>query len=35
LYAEVKVMVPKKLNKGEEKLFQELERISNFNPRVS
>lgn len=33
LIAEVKIMVPKKLTKEERKVFEELNEISNFNPR--
>jgi curved DNA-binding protein len=32
-YAEVKIMVPKKLTKRERELFQQLARESNFDPR--
>ena len=35
LYAEVKVVTPKKLTEEEKKLFQQLERISKFNPRLN
>lgn len=33
LVAEVKILVPKKLNEDEKKLFQEMSKISKFNPR--
>ena len=33
LIAEVKIIVPKELTNEEEKLYKELEQISNFNPR--
>ena len=33
LYAEVRVMVPKKLGKRERELFEELAAVSDFNPR--
>ena len=33
LYAEVKIMVPKKLTERERELFSQLARESNFNPR--
>ena len=33
LIAEVKIIVPKELTTEEEKLYKELEQISNFNPR--
>ena len=33
LVAEVKMLVPKKLNEDEKKLFQEMSKISKFNPR--
>jgi curved DNA-binding protein len=33
LYAEVKIMVPRRLDKQEKKLFEELARVSDFDPR--
>ena len=33
LVAEVKVMVPKRLSQEEKKLFENLNKISKFNPR--
>jgi curved DNA-binding protein len=33
LYAEVKIMVPKHLSKRERELFEELARVSDFDPR--
>ena len=33
LYAQVKIMVPKTLTKEEEKVFEQLNKISKFNPR--
>jgi curved DNA-binding protein len=33
LYAEVKIMVPKRLSKRERELFDELARVSDFDPR--
>ena len=33
LIAEVKIIVPKELTAEEEKLYKELEQVSNFNPR--
>lgn len=33
LYAQVKIMVPKTLTKEEEKAFEQLNKISKFNPR--
>jgi curved DNA-binding protein len=35
LYAEVKIMVPSKPSKRERELFEELARVSNFDPRKS
>jgi curved DNA-binding protein len=35
LYAEVKVMVPKKLSRRERELFEELAAVSDFDPRRS
>lgn len=34
LVAEVKVMVPKRLTKEEKQMFEKLNEISNFNPRI-
>ena len=34
LYAEVKIMVPRRLDKQEKKLFEELARVSDFDPRA-
>jgi curved DNA-binding protein len=34
LYAEVKIMVPRRPDKQEKKLFEELARVSNFDPRA-
>ena len=34
LYAEVKIMVPRRLEKQEKKLFEELARVSNFDARA-
>ena len=34
LIAEVKVMVPKQLTKEEKTMFEKLNEISNFNPRI-
>lgn len=34
LVAEVKIMVPKTLNEGEKSLFEEFNKISNYNPRA-
>jgi curved DNA-binding protein len=34
LYAEVKIMVPRRPDKQERKLFEELARVSNFDPRA-
>jgi curved DNA-binding protein len=33
LYAEVKIMVPSSLSKREKELFEELARVSDFDPR--
>jgi curved DNA-binding protein len=33
LFATVKIVVPKKLNKKERELFEELAEASNFDPR--
>jgi curved DNA-binding protein len=33
LYAEVKIMVPKRLSGGERELFEQLGRVSDFDPR--
>jgi curved DNA-binding protein len=33
LYAEVRIMVPRKLNDRERELFEELARVSDFDPR--
>ena len=33
LYAVVKIMVPKRLKKRERELFEELGRVSDFDPR--
>ena len=33
LYAEIKMVVPKKLSEEEKKLFEQLKDISKFNPR--
>ena len=33
LVAEVKIMIPKKMSKEEQKLFEKLNSISKFNPR--
>jgi curved DNA-binding protein len=33
LYAEVKIMVPRRVDKQEKKLFEELARVSDFDPR--
>lgn len=33
LYAEVRIMVPKRLNQRERQLFEELANVSNFDPR--
>jgi curved DNA-binding protein len=33
LFAEVKIMVPKRASKKEKELFEELARVSNFDPR--
>jgi curved DNA-binding protein len=33
LYAEVKIMLPKRLNERERELFEELARVSDFDPR--
>ena len=35
LIAEVKIMIPKKMSKEEQKLFEKLNSISKFNPRKS
>lgn len=35
LIAEVKIMVPKKLTDNEKEIFEKLNSISNFNPRIS
>ena len=35
LILETKIMVPKRLNEREKKLFSELNHISKFNPRMS
>ena len=34
LIAEIKVMVPKQLTKEEKTMFEKLNEISNFNPRI-
>jgi curved DNA-binding protein len=34
LFAEVKIMVPRRLDKQEEQLFEELARVSDFDPRA-
>lgn len=34
LYAVINIMVPKSLSERETKLFEELRRVSNFNPRM-
>ena len=34
LYAEVEIMVPRRLDEQEKKLFEELARVSNFDPRA-
>lgn len=34
LIAEIKIMIPKKMNEKEQELFKQLDEISNFNPRV-
>jgi curved DNA-binding protein len=34
LYAEVKIMVPRRLDKQEKELFEELARVSDFDPRA-
>jgi len=33
LYAEVRIMVPSRLRRRERQLFEELSRVSNFDPR--
>ena len=33
LFAEIKIMVPKNLSKEEKEIFEQLNKISNFNPR--
>lgn len=33
LFAEIKIMIPKKMSKEEQKLFEKLNSISKFNPR--
>jgi curved DNA-binding protein len=33
LYAEVRIMVPESLTDEERRLFEELARVSNFDPR--
>jgi curved DNA-binding protein len=33
LYAEVKIMVPPKLSREEKRLFEDLARVSDFDPR--
>ena len=35
LFAEVQIMIPKKLSKSEEELFEKLKNLSNFNPRIN
>ncbi len=34
LYAEVRIMVPRRLDQQEKKLFEDLARVSNFDPRA-
>jgi curved DNA-binding protein len=34
LYAEVRIMVPSKLSSDEKRLFEELAKVSNFDPRA-
>ena len=34
LFAEVKIMVPKELTDEEKAIFEKLNKISNFNPRL-
>lgn len=34
LYAEVRIMVPRRLDKQEKRLFEELARVSDFDPRA-
>jgi DnaJ-class molecular chaperone len=33
LYVEIKIKVPKKLSKKEQQLFEELKKVSSFDPR--
>ena len=33
LFAEVRIMVPKRLNRRERELFEELANVSTFDPR--
>jgi curved DNA-binding protein len=33
LYAEVRIMVPSRLSDDERRLFEELAKVSNFDPR--
>ena len=35
LLLEAKIMIPKKMNEEEKKLFEELNKISKFNPRIN
>ncbi len=35
LFAEVKIMIPSKITKNEEELYEKLKKLSTFNPRIN
>ncbi len=35
LILDTKIMIPKHLNEGEKKLFEEMKKVSSYNPRIS